>query len=586
MFKPKYLIFRLTFYRVVKLNNWKLKQNKEIDEKRIIEIQKKYGVQRLVAKFLASKDFDEEEERIFLNPTRDDFHDPFLMPDMDKAVKRIIEAINNNEKITIFGDYDADGITSTTILKRFFKDRGIDVGTYIPNRLNEGYGMNVDAIKKIVEDGTKLIITVDTGITAVEEVKYAKELGIDVVVTDHHEQAEEIPDAVAVVDLKRNDSKKYPFRDLCGAGVAFKLCLALCDKMNIKEDEALKYIVFAAIGTIADVMPLIDENRIIVKFGLLLLIRSKYVGINELIRLAGLKNINTEAVAFGIAPRLNACGRMGKQEDALELFTTDDPIKAREIAAKVESYNRERQAIEADIYDEVEKNIEKEKNDAKCIVQYGDKWHHGVIGIVSSKITEKYNRPSILLGIEDGVAKGSGRSIEGFDLHEALMKNNEYIDKFGGHSMAIGLSLTEDNLESFKKQIEQYANKVITDEMLIKNILIDEEVEKNDLSISSIKEISMLEPFGEENEKPVFLYKNLKIVSIRSLSEGKHLKLLLQDGDFNIDVIGFGLGYLTSQYSLGEKVDIVGNLDINSFNGRETIQMILKDMRKSIGNIK
>ena len=567
------------------MKNWKIKQN-NLSKDEIKKIQDKYNVHSLVAKFLASKNMTDEEEKVFLNPTRDDFHDPFLMPDMKKAVKRIKEALEKNEKICIFGDYDADGITSTTILKRFFKDRGVDVSCYIPNRLTEGYGMNLDAIKKIAEEGTKLIITVDTGITAIEEVNLAKELGMDIIVTDHHEQAENIPDAIAVVDLKRKDSKEYPFRDLCGAGVAFKLCMALCKELDLKEDEALKYIIFAAIGTIADVMPLIDENRTIVKFGLMLLQRPKYIGIVELIKLAGLKNINTEAVSFGIAPRLNACGRMGKQEEALELFTTDDPIKARNIASNVEIYNRERQKIEADIYDEVIRNINNSDIDnKKCIVVSGDSWHHGVIGIVSSKITEKYYKPSILLGIEDGLAKGSGRSIEGFDLHEALMNCNEYLEKCGGHSAAVGLSLKQENVEKFREQLEKYADKKITDEMLVRSIEIDEEVEKSDLSIENIKELSMLEPFGEANEKPVFLYKNLKIAGIRTLSDGKHIKLSLQDENMFIDVIGFGMGNLANEYELGDKVDVVGNLEINSYNGRESIQILLKDMRKSIGNI-
>ena len=314
----------------------------EEDTKLIEKIQSKFNVSELIARIIASKGLEKDEDiQKFLAPTRNDFHDPYEMPDMQKAVDRILKAITSNEKIAIYGDYDVDGITSTTLLKKYFKDRGVEVGTYIPNRLNEGYGLNNEAINKIAEDGYNLIITVDTGITANEQVELARSLNMDVIITDHHEPAETIPDAVAVVDCKRSDSK-YPFRELCGCGVAFKLTQALTKALDISENESLKYLDLAAIGTISDIVPLEDENRVIAKLGLLLVAQTKNVGLRALFNQCKFKTVDSQTVSFGISPRVNACGRMGHQEEALELLVTDDPIVARKKAAIIEDYNKQR----------------------------------------------------------------------------------------------------------------------------------------------------------------------------------------------------------------------------------------------------
>ena len=430
---------------------WRLKES---DEKRTEEISKKFNLDSLTSSLIANKNLKDKEIEVFLKPARVNFHDPFLMPDMEKAVDRILKAISDKEKILIYGDYDADGITSTTILKRFFNDRGIDIGTYIPNRLDEGYGLNEEAIASIKKDGYKLIITVDTGITANAEIDMANEAGLEVIVTDHHEPGEEIPKAIAVVDCKRKDSK-YPFSQLAGCGVAFKLASALAKKLDLSEDEALKYLDLACVGTISDIVPLEDENRVIAKLGLLLLKQTRNPGLRELIKNIGFKDISSETVSFGIAPRINACGRMGHQEIALNLFTTNDPIEAREYAASLEEYNRERQTVEKKIYEEALAILEKENIDDKaCIVLGNDGWHNGVIGIVSSKITDKYYKPSLLVCFDGKTGKGSGRSIPGFDLHEALMKCSKNLTAFGGHSMAVGLKLEKENYEGFKEDIE------------------------------------------------------------------------------------------------------------------------------------
>ena len=558
---------------------WKVN---DIDKKRAEEISKKFNLEMLASNVLANKGLNDEEIEIFLNPTRNNFHDPFLMPDMKIAVDRILKAIENNEKILIYGDYDADGITSTTILKRFFNDRNIDVGTYIPNRLDEGYGLNKDAIESIKKDDYKLIITVDTGITANEQIVDAKNAGIDVIVTDHHEPGEELPDAIAVVDCKRKDNK-YPFRELAGCGVAFKLICALAQKLELNENEALKYIDLACVGTISDIVPLEDENRIIAKLGLLLLKQTRNLGLRELIRTIGFKEITSETISFGIAPRINACGRMGHQEVALNLFTSDDPIKVREYAYSLEEYNKERQAIEKRIYEESLKLLEKENiEDKSCIVLGNTNWHNGVIGIVSSKITDKYYKPSLLICFEDNIGKGSGRSIPGFDLHEALTKCSSNLESFGGHSMAVGLKLKKEKYEAFKKEIEEYAKENIKEDVLDREILIDQELQNKDITIHSVRELELLEPFGEGNQEPIVLYKNLKIESIRTLSEGKHIKLNLKNENIKIDAIGFNMGQLANEYLIGDKVDVVGNIKINTFNNFETIQITLIDIRKSL----
>ena len=555
---------------------WKLKEK---DNNRIADISKKFNLTYIVSQKLAEKNLSDEEIKVFLNPTRKDFHSPFELPDMERAVDRILKAMDKKEKIVVYGDYDVDGITSTTILKRFMQDRGIDVGTYIPNRLDEGYGLNEEAIKEIASKGYNLMITVDCGITAVKEVELAKSLGIDVVITDHHEVPEELPKAIAVVDAKRKDNK-YPFNGLAGCGVAFKLIQALSIKLNLNENEWLKYIDIACIGTISDIVPLIDENRVIAKLGLMLAKVTRNIGLKTLIDMIGVKKIDSTFISFGISPRINACGRMGHQEDALALFLTNDPIEARSLASKLEEYNRQRQDVEKKIYNEALELTEKEK-DEPCIVIGKEGWHHGVIGIVSSKITDLTYKPSILICFEGEDSKGSGRSIPGFDIHAAVYNCREYLTACGGHSMAIGLSLKTKNFEPFKKAIIEYA-KIKNIEDFVPELLIDEEINLSDLSISGIDQISQLEPFGESNIMPVVLYKNLKIISIRTLSEGKHLKLSLLDGNNYIDAIGFSMGELADKYQIGDKVDVVGNISVNRFKDLENIQITLKDMRTSI----
>ena len=554
----------------------------EGDEEKVEELSNKYNISKLLATILVNRNIIKDEDiRIFLNPTRNDFHDPYLLPDMEKAVDRIVTAIKNKEKIVIYGDYDVDGITSITVLKSFLEERGLQVDQYIPNRLEEGYGLNKPALEEIASKKYDLMITVDCGISAIEEIDYANSLGIQTIITDHHEPVEELPKAFAVIDAKRKDNK-YPFRELAGVGVAFKLSQAISIRLGLEEKEYLKFLDIVCVGTISDIVPLVDENRVITKLGLRLVQQTKNIGLKALLQASGYNKIDSNTVSFGIAPRINASGRMGYQEDALALFLSKNIVEVNDLVKKLNGYNTKRQEIERNIYNEALAKIENEHLDNNnVIVVGGNGWHHGVIGIVASKITDLYFKPSILLCFEDDIGKGSGRSIPGFDLHEALNKCSNSLEKFGGHAMAIVVTVKKDNLDQFENDIEK-----IAEESNIKDIVpiinIDAEIDLNNINKDIVESLSALEPFGEGNKMPLFAYRNLKINSIRALSEGKHLKLTLKDNNNIINAIGFNMGYLVNDYLIGDKVDVVGVLEINTFNGVDNLQINLKDIMKSI----
>ena len=554
----------------------------ETDSQKVQELIDKYNLNLLLATILVNRNILETENlEKFLKPTRNDFHDPFLMPDMEIAVERILKAIENKEKIIIYGDYDADGITSITVLKSFFKDIGVEVSSYIPNRLEEGYGLNKPAVKKIVDDKYNLMITVDCGISAIEEIDYANSLGIETIVTDHHEVGEKLPNALAIVDAKRKDNM-YPCRDLAGVGVVFKLIQALSIKLNLKEESYLKYLDIVCIGTISDIVPLVDENRVIAKLGLMLVNQTKNLGLKSLLMSSGYKKIDSTTISFGVAPRINACGRMGHAEEALKLFLSNNLNEVQELTKKLNDYNVKRQDIEKRIYEEAVKQIEERNlNKNNTIIVAGENWHHGVIGIVASKITEMYFKPSILLCNEGDESKGSGRSIPGFDLHDALMKCLDHIEKFGGHSMAIGITIKKSELEQFSQSLENVAKEEHTEE-IVPIVQIDAKISLSDINKEMVESLNQLEPFGEGNKMPIFVIKNLKIDSIRALTEGKHLKLTLREGNNMVNAIGFNMGSLAEEYKIGDKIDVAGMLEINSFNGVDSVQINLKDIMKSI----
>ena len=554
----------------------------QVEEEKIEEFQKKYNLNKLLATILVNRGITEEKQIFkFLNPKRNDFYNPYEMPDMDIAVKRIVKAIKNQEKTIIYGDYDVDGITSVTVLKSFLVERGLDIAEYIPNRLEEGYGLNENAVKEIANQGYTLMITVDCGISAIEEVEYANKLGIETIITDHHEPGNELPKALAIVDAKRKDNK-YPFRNLAGVGVVFKLIQAIGTELNLDEKEYLKYLDIVCIGTISDIVPLVDENRVIVKLGLKLVEQTRNLGLKAILQASGYSKIDSSTISFGVAPRINACGRMGHQEEALKLFLSKDINEVNELTQKLNEYNRLRQETEKNIYTDAIMQIERDGLANKnTIVVMGKNWHHGVIGIVSSKITELYFKPSILLCEEDNIGKGSGRSIPGFDLYEALTQCKNAIEKFGGHSMAVGISVKKENLEMFKKELEQISKERNIEE-IVPILKIDAQIDLEEINKEMVESLKELEPFGEENKTPLFMIRNLKIDSIRALSEGKHLKLTLKGNKNIVNAIGFNLGELSNDYKIGDKIDVVGNLEINSFNGVDNIQINIKDLMRSI----
>lgn len=390
-----------------------------------------------------------------------------------------------------------------------------------------------------------------------------------------------MPNALAVIDHKRQDNT-YPFAALAGVGVTFKLIQAISLKLNLDKNRFLKYLDLVSLGTVADIVPIIDENRIIVSFGIKLIDETKNIGLKSLIKITGYNKINSTAISFGLAPRINACGRMGKADLALKLLLTDDENEANIIAEQLNDINKERQEVEKKIIEEALNIIESEKLYEKDIIIVSkENWHHGVIGIVASKITEMYYKPTILICIEAGVGKGSGRSVDGFDLHEALAKCSDITTKYGGHEMAIGLSIEEDKIPEFKQRMEQSANLANIKE-LVPTIRVDAEIKSEDISIRIVKELEMMEPYGEANPSPVFLYKNIKVDGVRLLSNERHLKLLLRDGTFVTEAIAFNMGDKKYSIKIGDKVDILNSLETNNFNGVEKVQLNIKDIKKSI----
>lgn len=554
----------------------------EISDKAAAELSKESGISVLMAKVFLSRGIEDVGYiKSFLNPSLDGLNDPFLMKDMDKAVDRIIKAISDKEKIIIYGDYDVDGITSTSILVNFLCSLEADVEFFIPDRISEGYGLSIDTVYKLLTQKPSLIITVDCGVTSFAEVEFVKNNNIDIIITDHHECRDELPDAYAVINpLQRGCS--YPYKELAGVGIAFKVINALCKKMKLGNAH-YAYLDLTAIGTVADVVPLTGENRIIVKYGLPRIEESSNVGVTALVNNCGLKvkPITSWAVSFVLAPRINAAGRIGDAGRAVKLFTTADLKEAEDIVLRLNDENKYRQDTEAEIYKEVLEKIHTEVDlgKEKVIVVLGEEWHHGVIGIVSSKITEKFHRPCILLSHENGICKGSGRSIEGFNLFKALSHCSELMENFGGHELAAGLSIRCENFERFKEAVNRYAEAVLDLKDMVPKVKVDVKINRDDISVYNIKELDKLAPFGAGNPSPVFSYDKMRISDIKTVGDSKHLKLRLEDSSFTTEAIGFNMGSLVNSFCTTDILDVAFSLEINKWNNTEKIQMNLKDLR-------
>jgi len=562
-------------------------QNNECDPSDVRRISNDVGVPPIVASVLINRGVTADDDiKTFLGKSLSNIHHPFLLKDAQKAAQRIKSAIENDEKIVIYGDYDVDGITSTAILHKFLSSLNADVDFYIPNRADEGYGINILALQKLRKGGASLMITVDCGITAVGEVEFAKTIGLDIVITDHHTCKEDIPRACAVVNPRQPDCE-YPFKDLAGVGVAFKIILACALEMELSAREYFdKYIDLVAIGTIADVVSMKGENRIFVAAGVRRFKTTSNEGLKALSLTSGIseKPITAGLISYTIAPRINAAGRIASASLAVELLVTDSAERAAEISLALENENRERQLTEQTILKEALEMIDADENfnKKKVIVLAKEDWHHGVIGVVASRIVDRFYRPTILLSLKDGNGKGSGRSVKGYNLFNALTLCNELLIKFGGHELAAGLNLKYDDISVFDKQINEHAESILTDDDLIPYVNIDALVSPHDLTVANAEKMSILEPFGMGNPQPIFAISNATITSMRTLSEGKHCKLSVTKEGKTLDVIGFGYGTLADKFIVGDRLDIAFSMDINVFRGEKNVQLILKDARFSL----
>ncbi|MBR7095056.1 MAG: single-stranded-DNA-specific exonuclease RecJ [Clostridia bacterium] len=568
------------------------------------------GIGTVVSRLLYNRGYTTPEAAAsFLRLETEILCDPFLLDDADKAIDRVRLAIERGERITVYGDYDVDGVTAVCTLLLYLRSHGANADYYIPNRSGEGYGVSCSAIDALHSAGTSLIVTVDTGVTAIEEITYAKTLGIDFVVTDHHECLPTLPPAVAVLNPHRPDSR-YPFRELAGVGVVFKFISAYEETVS-GDSRAVcarriceRYADLIAIGTIADVMPIREENRLIVKEGLRLLDASPRIGFSALcesVRSAGRSEgkrpakqakVTSGFIGYTIAPRLNAAGRIRSASLAVELFLTEDPARAEALAEELCEANRERQAEENKIMAEAYEKIEREHDFGKdpVIVLAADGWHHGVIGIVASRITDRYGLPCILVSFDNDdahadtdVGKGSGRSVKGLNLVDALVYASDTLVKFGGHELAAGLSVTRGNLPLFRERINEYARKTLRDEDRIPTMEADCELSLSDLSMELCEELGILEPYGVENPVPTFVLRSLKVLECSSISAGKHTRLLLGDEHTAFTAMCFSMPLSDLDLFVGDHVDVMFNPDINEWCGRKSVQLIVRDIRLSEG---
>lgn len=556
-------------------------RDKRLKKEDIKEFAIRHKLPLAMAVILLNRAIGDKDVEGYMKKSLESVHNPFMLGGMEEAADRILKAISEKEKIVIYGDYDVDGITSTSILYSFLKKEGADVDYYIPDRFSEGYGINIMAVNRMARQGVKLIVTVDCGITAVGEVAFAKTQGVDMVITDHHTCKDELPDGVAVVNPKVPDSP-YAFDGLAGVGVAFKLVLALAIRLGKStKDVFYEYVDLAAIGTIADVVPLVDENRVIVSKGIKAVENTNNKGIKALLKVAGAdgKLIDSMSLAFSLAPRLNACGRMESARTAVELLTCDDEEKAKEIAQYLNETNQKRQQIEQKIYEEALEMANSFQEEQLVYVLASEGWHHGVIGIVASRLCEKFYRPCILVACKDGKGKGSGRSIEEMNLFDALTDSDEILTAFGGHSQAAGLSISTDKIDEFREKINAYARERLDTENLVPKLRIDCNLSGSSITMNAAKMLSALEPFGEANENPVFSALGLKILSVGTMGvDGKHLRMRLTDGTSAFNAVGFGMG--EANLHAGDIVNIAFTMSINNYQGTETLQLILKDIKK------
>ncbi|TSA26722.1 single-stranded-DNA-specific exonuclease RecJ [bacterium] len=559
----------------------------DVDQEVLDELVEKLSCPPVIAKLLALHGIDTPEKaETFFNPSIEDMHDPFLFKDMDKAVERIIRAIEQKEKIIIYGDYDVDGTTATSILLMGLHELGANVGFYIPNRMIEGYGLSFTGNKAIESMQAQLVITVDCGINAVDEIADLNTCGIDVIVTDHHTPKKILPDTHAIIDSKLKYST-YPYIELSGAGIALKVLTALFMKIGKDGHEAVeRYCDLAGLGTIADIVPLTGENRIIARLGIERLQQRKNMGINYLLNLSGLKQVvlKSSDIVFKLAPRINAAGRMGSADRAVELMTATTPEIAKQLALSIDSENFKRQKIDQDTFKTACDMIEAkypDMNNTYFIVLAAEEWHPGVIGIVASKVVEKYNRPTILITLSEGEGSGSGRSIQNFNIFDCLTHFEDYLISFGGHKYAAGLTILPEYIDILDEKLNEYAREILSEEEIQPQISVVDELNFQQIDDELIKWLKMFAPFGPNNMNPIFMSSNVMVVGYPYTVGMNHLKIKALQNEKILDLIGFNMGDLVPFLKKGSHIDIAYSLEENNWQNISKIQGKLKDIRPS-----
>lgn len=560
---------------------WKLPDDEAVA--RAHELAGQLDVPRAFASVLVSHGVGTvDEAESFLNPDLSMLHDSALLPDIGPATARLRAAIERRERVFVCGDYDVDGITSIVLVKKCLEAAGLEVGFYVPNRLTEGYGLSETGVGAARDWNAGLIITVDSGITGHDEIRFAREEGLDVIVTDHHEPQDDLPDAVAVVDPKRKDSS-YPYKHLAGVGVAYKVMTALAREVRDVGHTVDENLDLVAVGTVADIVPLTSENRVLTSFGLRQLRSTFNPGLKALMKIAGVEPAEAKAshIGFALGPRLNAAGRLGDAAVGVELLTTDDEKTATAIARKLDGENKKRRSLETAVFEDATRMLEEtvDLESKRSIVLWSSDWHPGVIGIVASRIAREHNRPTVLLSVANGSSKGSGRSIPGFDLHAALLECRDSLDSFGGHRHAAGVSLAEGRLEEFRDRVEGAVAASLTADDLIPEVELDAVVTLDECNYDLVNHMKRMAPFGAGNREPVFGTRNLKLIAARSVGNN-HLKLTVAQGESSMDAIGFGMaGALAELRDAGGLVSLAYVLEENHWRGETSLQLRLKDVQ-------
>jgi single-stranded-DNA-specific exonuclease len=565
--------YEIAFFKEINVNTtirehrWTIAAAPDADV--VARLSNEVNVPEPIAKVLAFRGIDEYgKAKEYFRPTLDQLHDPFLMDGMEQAATRVIKAVERHEKIRVFGDYDVDGTNGASMLYLFFREIGGNASFYIPDRLTEGYGISRIGIDKALQDGATLFVAIDCGITAVEQVEYARSQNLDVVICDHHEPGERLPDAYAVLDpIKPGDN--YPFKSLCGCGVGFKLIQAIAKRLN-KESSLPDYLEFVTLATTADIVPLVGENRVLVKKGFERITTNPRPGIKALIEAAGLdqNTVSTGQIVFGLAPRINAAGRLGDANRAVRLLTCEDPMEAKSLANVLELENQNRRKIDEETFEEAQRLAEElfDLDVDSAIVLHQEHWHPGVVGIVASRMVERYYKPSIMMATVDGVAKGSARSVSGFDVYSALKRCEDKVIQFGGHKYAAGLTVEVSRLDEFREAFNSTVKEMMTEDLKTPEIRVDVEISLSDATPRFVRILKEFAPFGPGNMKPTFLARGLEIVGTPRIVGRNHLRFKVRQNGVLFDAIGFGLGELLPRLLNGRRdVECVFSVEENDY---------------------